>query len=93
METLSRRLGPCRRPTVSGADPLNLAGIVLPGERLPALAGNRVLYRDGVPIAVRERGDVRFLVELDPAAGWEARNALLQRRVPPKLKLHLGRSA
>jgi ATP-dependent Lhr-like helicase len=78
---------------VSGADPLNLGGIVLPGDRLPALAGNRVLYRDGVPIAVRERGEVRFLVELDPPAAWQARNALLQRRLHPGLKLTLGRSA
>jgi len=78
---------------VSGADPLNLAGIVVPGERIAALSGNRVLYRDGIPIAVRVKRDVRFLVDLDPAAAWEARNALLQRRVPPKLRLYLGRSA
>jgi ATP-dependent Lhr-like helicase len=37
---------------VSAADPLNLVGILTPGARLPALTGNRVLYRDGVPIAV-----------------------------------------
>jgi len=37
--------------SISGADPLNLAGIVTPGPRLPALAGNRPLYRDGLPVA------------------------------------------
>ena len=35
--------------TVSAADPLNLAGIVLPGPRVPALAANSVTYVDGVP--------------------------------------------
>ncbi len=37
--------------TVSAADPLNLAGILFPGPKVPALASNRVLYRDGVPVA------------------------------------------
>jgi ATP-dependent Lhr-like helicase len=35
--------------TLSAADPLNLAGIVLPGPRVPALGGNEVTYVDGVP--------------------------------------------
>jgi ATP-dependent helicase Lhr and Lhr-like helicase len=34
--------------TVAGADPMNLAGIVLPGERVPAIPGRWVTYRDGV---------------------------------------------
>ncbi|HEX8099369.1 MAG TPA: crosslink repair DNA glycosylase YcaQ family protein, partial [Actinomycetota bacterium] len=34
--------------TLSGADPLNLVGIVLPGSRVPALATNSVTYTDGV---------------------------------------------
>ena len=33
---------------VSGCDPLNLAGIVTPGVRVPAIYSNRVMYRDGV---------------------------------------------
>src|SRR6516225_7930387 len=36
--------------SLSGADPLNLVGILTPGPRLPALTGNRLLYRDGLPI-------------------------------------------
>src|SRR4029077_21216561 len=34
--------------SLSGADPLNLAGILTPAPKLAALTGNRVLYRDGV---------------------------------------------
>jgi ATP-dependent Lhr-like helicase len=35
------------RVRVSAADPLNLAGIVLPGPRVPALPTNSVTYTDG----------------------------------------------
>jgi ATP-dependent Lhr-like helicase len=34
--------------TISAADPLNLAGIVVPGERVPAISGKQVTFRDGV---------------------------------------------
>jgi ATP-dependent Lhr-like helicase len=34
--------------TLSAADPLNLVGILVPGERVPAISGNSVTYRDGV---------------------------------------------
>jgi ATP-dependent Lhr-like helicase len=34
--------------TLSAADPLNLAGIVVPGERIPAISGRQISFRDGV---------------------------------------------
>jgi ATP-dependent helicase Lhr and Lhr-like helicase len=71
--------------SLSAADPLNLLGILTPGPRLPALAGNRVLYRDGLPLATLAGGEVRLLETLDAAAQWEARNALLRRHVPAAL--------
>jgi ATP-dependent Lhr-like helicase len=73
--------------SVSGADPLNLVGVLTPGPRLPALTGNRVLYRDGVPLALLAGGEVRFLDEIAPEQEWAARNALLRRQVPPTLAL------
>ena len=33
--------------TLSAADPLNLVGILVPGERVPAISGNSVTFRDG----------------------------------------------
>ena len=60
---------------------------------LRALAGNRLLYRDGHPIAVLEGREPRFLVNLDAATRWQAQNALVRRSVAPKLKAYLGRSA
>ena len=46
--------------------------------KLAALTGNRLLYRDGVPIAVLAAGDVQFLETLDAAAEWEGRKTLLR---------------
>lgn len=79
--------------SVSAADPLNLMGIVLPGPRVPIIPSNRILYRDGVPIAVLEAGEQRFLVELEKAAEWKARTALIRRPTPPQLRAYLGKSA
>ncbi len=50
---------------LSAADPLNLAGITTPGQKIAAVGGNRVLYRDGIPVAAREGGS---LIELHPSA-------------------------
>ena len=48
--------------SISACDPLNLVGIVTPeAERIAALRRNRVIYRDGVAIAVLESGSVRML--------------------------------
>jgi ATP-dependent Lhr-like helicase len=66
--------------SLSAADPLNLTGTVLPGARVPALSGNRVLLRDGVPVATHAAGQTDFLVALEPAEEWNARQALLRRR-------------
>jgi ATP-dependent helicase Lhr and Lhr-like helicase len=37
--------------TLSAADPLNLVGILVPGDRVPAISGRTVSYRDGAAIA------------------------------------------
>jgi ATP-dependent helicase Lhr and Lhr-like helicase len=36
--------------TLSAADPLNLVGILVPGERVSAISGRTVSYRDGVAV-------------------------------------------
>ncbi len=36
--------------TLSAADPLNLVGILVPGDRVPAISGNSVTYRDGAAV-------------------------------------------
>jgi ATP-dependent Lhr-like helicase len=71
--------------SLSGADPLNLVGILTPGPKLAALTGNRVLYRDGLPVALLAGGEVRFLETLDAGSQWQARKALLRGAVPAPL--------
>jgi ATP-dependent Lhr-like helicase len=78
--------------SVSAADPLNMLGILVPGSRLAPAASNRLLYRDGVPIAILEAKEIRYLVEMDAAEQWHARNALLRRRIPPKVRAYLNQS-
>jgi ATP-dependent Lhr-like helicase len=40
--------------TVSAADPVNLVGMVVPGERTPAISGKYVSFRDGIAVAPDE---------------------------------------
>jgi ATP-dependent Lhr-like helicase len=78
-----RRKPPARGyVSLSAADPLNLIGIITPGARLPSLAGNRVLYRDGLPIATYAADQVHFLEALPEKEKWEAQTALLRRHTP-----------
>ncbi len=57
---------------VSAVDPLNQLGTLLPGSKVPALPGNRILYRDGVPLAALVAGKPQWLLDLDEPAQREA---------------------
>ncbi|WP_455378361.1 DEAD/DEAH box helicase, partial [Petrachloros mirabilis] len=35
---------------ISACDPLNLSGIILPGQRVPAVPTNFIVFRDGIPV-------------------------------------------
>jgi len=79
---------------VSGADPFNLAGIITPGDVVPALATNRILYRDGIPVAVREGSGSgeRYLVETTPDEHERLKAALVRGRATPLVRAYLGRT-
>jgi ATP-dependent helicase Lhr and Lhr-like helicase len=47
----TRKMQPTGEAVVlSAADPLNLVGILVPGERVPAISGRTVTFRDGVAV-------------------------------------------
>ena len=46
--------------TISAADPLNLAGIIVPGERVPAISGKHVSFKDGVLVEAPEVQPLAF---------------------------------
>ncbi|MCG6868227.1 MAG: DEAD/DEAH box helicase [Gammaproteobacteria bacterium] len=65
--------------SVSGADPLNLTGIVTSGVRVPALASNRVLYRGGTPVAAFCAGRVEVLDGAATGSVWQLEGLLRER--------------
>ncbi len=75
--------------SVSGADPLNLVGVIAPGAKVPALLNNRVLYRDGVAVATLVAGEMQWIEELEPAETRAAEDALVKRQVGSPLLAYL----
>ncbi len=61
---------------VSAHDPLNLSGILTPGPRVPASLGNRLAYRNGVPIAAMDGGELVSLATA-PSDALERARVLL----------------
>jgi ATP-dependent Lhr-like helicase len=67
---------------ISAADPLNLIGILLPGDRVPALHTNRILYNNGLPVAKQLNDEIQYLEETDAHAQWEISNLLTRKHNP-----------
>ncbi|VVP48536.1 hypothetical protein PS732_05290 [Pseudomonas fluorescens] len=64
--------------TVCGVDPLNLAGTLLPGAKVPALASNRLVYRDGLPAAAVIAGKQQVWLKLDQENMLELQRELIR---------------
>jgi len=77
--------------TISAADPLNLVGILTSGDRIRAVAANRLVYRDGIPLAVMEGDYLRPLTEIEIGAAGDVASALAGRRVPAVTSGFIGR--
>jgi len=73
---------------LSAVDPLNLVGILTPEVRVAAVYRNRILYRDGLPIAALEAGQTRRLAASE-LSDDQLRTLLARRslRHPPQLHL------
>jgi ATP-dependent helicase Lhr and Lhr-like helicase len=66
--------------TVAAADPLNLAGIIVPGERVAAVPGKEVCYRNGVVfVAGAQNPEARTLaMTVRPSVSSASKPRLLQ---------------
>jgi ATP-dependent Lhr-like helicase len=86
---------PGQTVTISAADPLNLIGIVTPGERIASIGSTRILFEDGVPLAVLEAGKVRPLAEypVEREAAMAAKLARIGSRVIARAEIGSGVSA
>ena len=78
--------------TISAADPLNLTGILTSGDRVRAITASRIVYRDGVALAVMEGDYLRPLADIDPASAGDVASALAGRRVAAVTSGFIGRS-
>jgi ATP-dependent Lhr-like helicase len=67
-----------------------LTNLILPTRKLARLAGNRVLYRGGVPIALMESGEIRLLRQMGEEEQLQVRQMLTERSFPPRLRSYLG---
>jgi ATP-dependent Lhr-like helicase len=87
-----RRTPPDGRVVViSAADPLNLAGVLDVGERVRAVSGNRLAYRNGVALAAMEGDFIREITACEPEAAASVATALAGRQVPPIRHGYVGR--
>jgi ATP-dependent helicase Lhr and Lhr-like helicase len=77
--------------TIAAADPLNLTGIVTFGDRIRTASGNRIVYRNGVPLAALEGDMLRTLSHIDSSIAADVAAAAAGRRVPV-LSGYVGRS-
>jgi ATP-dependent Lhr-like helicase len=71
--------------TLSAADPLNLQGVLTPGARIPAFTANRILFRDGLPIAALESREIRKLSD-EHIPDLQIENALRIGKLRPSLR-------
>jgi ATP-dependent Lhr-like helicase len=89
LRSIRRQDGSTELIGISAADPLNLTGTITPGERVPALTSNRILYQNGVPVLAREAGQVRSLVPgLEPSS--DLVHALIRKKTTAQLRSYLG---
>jgi ATP-dependent Lhr-like helicase len=90
LRSVRRQEGAGRLIGLGAADPLNLTGIITPGERVATVARSRILYRDGVPVLALEGGEVK---PMGPSAGAPTADmvqALVRKRITPALRARLA---
>jgi ATP-dependent Lhr-like helicase len=75
---------------LSAADPLNLVSILTPGPRIPAIWPNRILLRDGVPIAALEAGQIVTLDNGASVSAHQIEHSLKVGHLPASLRPYYG---
>ena len=65
MRLVRRQPPDARLVCLAATDPANLLGTIVAGTKVARVAGARVVYQDGVPIATRVSGRLELLVAMD----------------------------
>ncbi|MDP1756984.1 MAG: hypothetical protein Q8L38_06025, partial [Pseudohongiella sp.] len=76
--------------SLSAVDPVNNLPLFLPDVKLAKTARNRLLYKDGVPIAVLDNEQVKFLREVPDECQWALEQLLRRHEVNPRLRSYLA---
>ncbi len=82
LREVRRSAGDDQLVTLSGADPLNLTGIITDGDRIRTSTAARIVYRNGVALAAMEGDMLRMLAPLEPGDAANVAAAAAGRRVP-----------
>jgi ATP-dependent Lhr-like helicase len=90
LRAIRRQGGSGRLIGVGAADPLNLTGIVTPGERVATVARSRILYRDGVPVLALEGGEVKPIGPSAVAPTADMVQVLVRKQITPALRARLA---
>ncbi|HEX5963422.1 MAG TPA: hypothetical protein VFY42_06835 [Gemmatimonadales bacterium] len=91
LRAIRRIEGGGRLIAVGAADPLNLTGIITPGERVAGVIRNRILYRDGVPVLALEAGEAKPIGTEEPPTP-DMIQALVRKSISPALRARLAMS-
>ena len=91
LRAIRRIEGGGRLIAVGAADPLNLTGIITPGERVAGVIRSRILYRDGVPVLALEAGEAKPIGTEEPPTP-DMIQALVRKSMSPALRARLAMS-
>lgn len=78
--------------SLSACDPVNHLTVLLPEVRLARVVRNRVLFKNGIPVAVLEGEKVRHLRDIPEPFHWSIEQLLRRQEVNPRLRSYLGRA-
>jgi ATP-dependent Lhr-like helicase len=76
---------PVERVALNAVDPLNLIGTLTPDGKIPRLGANRVLFENGVPVAVYRSRATRQLAPAESGVAWERQTELVRK---PRIRGH-----
>jgi ATP-dependent helicase Lhr and Lhr-like helicase len=76
--------------SLTATDPVNHLPLFLPDVKLARNSRNRVLYKNGVPTAVQDGNNVRFLREVPAEHQWALEQLLRRQDVNPRLRAYLA---
>ncbi len=91
LRKLNKHKNTGQKVVISGADPLNLTGIITPGDKVGSLTNNRIMYIDGEPVLIQSGDDITFLKEFPQEQSWLLKKELIKRREPASLRAYLGK--